>query len=167
VFVGSDFAHNRSAVDALFAHVAPALAALAARLFIVGGVGARYAARARAEGAGRVHALPEQADLMPWLWGADVGVNPVTTGAGSNVKLATYLAAGLDVVTTPFGLRGFDRLAPFVTQAALEDFAGALAQPAPARAGRDAALAHYAWDALAARLHAAYVARRAGEPVPA
>jgi glycosyltransferase involved in cell wall biosynthesis len=167
LFVGSDFVHNRAAVDALLAQVGPALASLAARLFVVGGVGARYAARARAEGSGRVRALPEQADLTPWLWGADVGLNPMTMGAGSNVKLTTYLAAGLDVVTTRFGLRGFERLAPFVRQAAVEDFASALALPAPARTGRDAALAHYAWDALAARLHAAYVARRAGESVPA
>jgi len=167
LFLGSDFEHNRRAAEELFVYLVTALASLAARLFVVGGVGGRFAERAQGEGDGRVRALPEQADLKPWLWGADVGLNPMTTGAGSNVKLPTYLAAGLDVITTPFGLRGFDRLAPFVTQAETKEFAAALSSPPAPRAGRDAALAFYAWDAQATRLHAAYVARRAGEPVPA
>jgi glycosyltransferase involved in cell wall biosynthesis len=113
-----------------------------------------------------VRAVPEQADLTPYLWGADVGLNPITTGAGSNVKLPTYLAAGLDVVSTPFGLRGFDRLAPYVTASAVDAFADALSQPPAPRAGRIEALAGYAWSAQSDRLFEAYAARRAGQAVP-
>ena len=72
------------------------------------------------------------------------------------MKLPTYLASGLDVVSTPFGLRGFDRLAPFVVAAGVEGFAGALRGAWPSREGRDAALAAYSWQAQAGHLHAAY-----------
>jgi glycosyltransferase involved in cell wall biosynthesis len=35
-------------------------------------------------------------------------VNPMLTGSGSNLKVATYLAAGAPVVTTVIGARGYD-----------------------------------------------------------
>jgi hypothetical protein len=161
VFVGTDFEHNRRAVAALFRFVVPHLARLEARLWIVGDVSAGFRGAARKEGAGRVRAVPAQSDLTPWLWGCDVGLNPITTGAGSNVKLPTYLAAGLDVVTTPFGARGFERLLPWVSRAELEAFPAALAAPPPSREGRDAVLASYAWGAQARVLHDAFAARRA------
>jgi glycosyltransferase involved in cell wall biosynthesis len=163
LFLGTDFAHNRQAAEDLFRVVVPRLEDLGARLFLVGGVSTSFRARAGE----RVRAVPEQADLTPYLWGADVGLNPITTGAGSNVKLPTYLAAGLDVVSTPFGMRGFDRLAPFVTVSEMDAFADALAQPPASRAGRDAALAAYSWAAQSERLYEAYAARRAGLAVTA
>jgi hypothetical protein len=162
VFVGTDFEHNRRAVAALFTHVVPHLAGLGARLWIVGEVSASFRARAAHEGNGRVRAVPAQSDLTPWLWGCDVGLNPITTGAGSNVKLPTYLACGLDAVTTPFGARGFERLWPFVARAELDQFCAALAAPRSAPPGREAALASYAWAAQARTLHAAYAARLGG-----
>lgn len=166
VFVGTDFEHNRRAVDDLFRVVVPRLGALAARLWIVGDVSTGFRARAGTEGEGRVRAVPAQSDLTPWLWGCDVGLNPITTGAGSNVKLPTYLAAGLDVVTTPFGARGFDRLLPHVARAEVDAFPEALAAPPPPRAGREAALAGYAWSALAVTLRDAFADRlaRRGRP---
>jgi glycosyltransferase involved in cell wall biosynthesis len=38
---------------------------------------------------------------------ADVAINPVTGGSGSNLKLAEYLAQGIPALTTPFGARGY------------------------------------------------------------
>jgi|GEM_PF-2235996 len=38
---------------------------------------------------------------------ADIGLNPVSEGGGSNVKLPEYLGHGLATVTTPFGARGY------------------------------------------------------------
>lgn len=37
---------------------------------------------------------------------ADVAINPVSEGAGTNVKMVEYLAAGLPIITTPVGGRG-------------------------------------------------------------
>ena len=40
------------------------------------------------------------------LAAASVGVNPIASGGGSNLKLTAYFAAGTPVVTTPTGARG-------------------------------------------------------------
>jgi hypothetical protein len=108
-------------------------------------------------------ARAEAPDLSPLLHAADAGLNPVTTGGGSNVKLPTYLAAGLAVVTTPFGLRGYAALRPHVVVATLEETAAALRErPAGWRAlGRPAPaeVAEYAWGRLGERLGEALEAR--------
>ena len=39
---------------------------------------------------------------------AQVALNPVTSGGGSNMKLSEYIAWRIPVLTTPFGARGFD-----------------------------------------------------------
>lgn len=38
---------------------------------------------------------------------ADVGINPLVTGAGTNVKMGEFMAARLPVVVTAFGTRGY------------------------------------------------------------
>jgi glycosyltransferase involved in cell wall biosynthesis len=38
---------------------------------------------------------------------ADVAINPVRSGSGSNLKLGDYFANGIPSVTTPFGARGY------------------------------------------------------------
>ncbi|MGH7725987.1 MAG: glycosyltransferase [Candidatus Eiseniibacteriota bacterium] len=159
LFLGTDFEHNRKAVADLFTHVVPVLEEAGARLWIVGGVSTTFRTRAESEGRGRVRAVPEQSDLTPYLWGADVGLNPVTTGAGSNVKLPNYLAAGLDVLSTPFGVRGFERLVPHVAIAPIAEFQAALGQPFPRLPGRAEALASYAWGAQANHLGAQFAER--------
>ena len=89
----------------------------------------------------------------------------LASGGGSNVKVPTYLALGLAVITTPFGMRGYAPLASAVEVAPLEGFVdavrrrpqgwAALGAPAPA------ALADYAWGALGARLADRFAARLA------
>lgn len=39
---------------------------------------------------------------------ADVALNPMMSGSGTNLKVIEYLAAGVPVVSTPFGARGLD-----------------------------------------------------------
>jgi glycosyltransferase involved in cell wall biosynthesis len=41
----------------------------------------------------------------------DVALNPMVTGSGSNLKMLEYFAAGIPVVSTPFGARGIDAVA--------------------------------------------------------
>lgn len=45
-------------------------------------------------------------EVASYLAAADCGLNAVTWGSGSNVKLFEYLAAGLPVISTAFGTRG-------------------------------------------------------------
>jgi glycosyltransferase involved in cell wall biosynthesis len=42
------------------------------------------------------------------LRAAQVALNPVVSGGGSNMKMAEYIAWNAPVLTTPFGVRGFD-----------------------------------------------------------
>ena len=41
-----------------------------------------------------------------WLQHATVGLNPISSGSGTNLKLAEYAAYGLPVLSTAFGARG-------------------------------------------------------------
>jgi glycosyltransferase involved in cell wall biosynthesis len=41
---------------------------------------------------------------------ADIGLNPMSSGSGTNLKMAEYLAAGMPVVSTPIGSRGFEKI---------------------------------------------------------
>ncbi len=45
-------------------------------------------------------------DVLPYFAASDAGLNLVTQGSGSNVKLFEYLAARLPVISTVFGVRG-------------------------------------------------------------
>lgn len=52
-----------------------------------------------------------------------LAINPMITGSGSNVKVADYLANGLFVITTQFGLRGYsDTAGNHVAAVALDEF---------------------------------------------
>jgi glycosyltransferase involved in cell wall biosynthesis len=45
-------------------------------------------------------------DIGPYFRAADIAVNPVLFGSGTNTKMIEYLAYGLPTVTTDFGARG-------------------------------------------------------------
>ncbi|HEY4376239.1 MAG TPA: glycosyltransferase family 4 protein, partial [Acidimicrobiales bacterium] len=94
---------------------------------------------------------------------ADVALNPMRTGSGTNLKLLEYLAAGAPVVSTPFGARGIDvvdqeHLLLAEPDAYAVAVTSSLADPAGARrraeAGRSFVAARYAWPALGDRLWA-------------
>ncbi len=57
-----------------------------------------------------VRILPAFAEesLWPILAGADVALNPMLSGGGSNLKLYDYLSVGVPVLTTATGSRGLD-----------------------------------------------------------
>ncbi|MBY4676802.1 glycosyltransferase family 4 protein [Marinobacterium arenosum] len=43
-----------------------------------------------------------------WLGTADLALNPMTSGSGTNLKMLDYAAAGLPILTTEFGNRGLE-----------------------------------------------------------
>lgn len=89
---------------------------------------------------------------------ADVALNPIFRGSGSNIKMFDYLAAGLPVVTTPVGARGIEgqREEHFLV-AEEQEFACAMKRllDDPAlrerigRAGRELAVERYDWRVIA------------------
>jgi hypothetical protein len=151
-FVGGDWAANHEALAWLIDDVMPRLDGERFVLLAVGAVASRHAGRNERWLVTR----PETRDLSALLAAADAGLNPVTSGGGSNVKLPTYLGAGLAVLTTPFGLRGHPSLTSAVTTVERALFADALRRRQRGWAARgDApppALAGYAWGAIGARL---------------
>jgi glycosyl transferase family 1 len=124
---------------------------------IAGAVGERFRGRHP-----RVRALGFVADLLPVLWASDLALHPMTMGAGSNVKLPMMVAAGLPVLSTPFGLRGFGRLAPCVEIAEPEEFPDAIREGVRVAPGTQAAVETYTWRALGAKLAERYRERREG-----
>ncbi len=103
VFSGSGFAPNVEAFHEIreFCRVeAEFLARSRVYILVVGSV----SSEAYREGAlivtGRV------SDVVPYFAAGDAGINLVTRGSGSNVKLFEYLAARLPVISTVFGVRG-------------------------------------------------------------
>lgn len=161
VFAGADWGPNREALAGLVQRVMPALARDGLHLLVVGSVG-RSLAHTQESWLRVVGEVPE---VTPLLHAADVGVNPVTSGGGSNVKVPGYLAAGLAVVTTPFGLRGYAALSSHCVVSEPEALADALrARPIGWNARGEAApdaLGEYAWGRLGAKLGDLYQARLA------
>jgi glycosyltransferase involved in cell wall biosynthesis len=48
----------------------------------------------------------EEKDVLLQI--VDLGLNPMSTGSGTNIKMFDYMAAGLPIVTTPVGARGLE-----------------------------------------------------------
>ena len=92
------------------------------------------------------------------LSAADVAVNPVGFGSGSNIKMPVYLAAGLPIVTTPVGLRGFEELAAHAVVADPEGFVEAIPRALELSPAPRTRLEPLTWGALARRLAGAYAA---------
>ena len=110
LFVGSDFSHNREALE-LVRRAADARTRTRRRA-----PDCRGCRGARARGAPR--ALADRASRRSRSAAAApcgrCRAQSGRDGGGSNVKLPTYLGAGLAVVSTAFGLRGYAPLAPRV-----------------------------------------------------
>ncbi|HET9050566.1 MAG TPA: glycosyltransferase [Candidatus Dormibacteraeota bacterium] len=101
VFVGSAHPPNVEAVR-LLEDAAPSLRGAGVVVAVVGRAGT-----GRNPVPGVVHA-GEVPAVAPWLAAADIALCPLLSGGGSSLKVAEYLAAGLPLVTTPVGARGFD-----------------------------------------------------------
>jgi len=151
-FVGGDWAPNHEALAWLVDDVFPKLAGDRFVLLAVGAVARRHAGRREPWLVTRA----ETPDLGALLAAADVGLNPVTSGGGSNVKLPTYLGAGLAVLSTPFGVRGHAALTAAVTTVERGQLGDALRLRPLGWAARGAPppprLADYSWGAIGARL---------------
>lgn len=103
IFVGSGHPPNREAVELLCEHVAPALPE--ALFFIVGSVSWYFHSRPRPENFLLFYEVSDEEKTLLTV-AADVALNPMLKGSGTNLKLLEYLAMGLPVVATPVGGRG-------------------------------------------------------------
>lgn len=104
------------------------------------------------------HGLVDDATKARILTHADLALNPMAAGSGSNVKVLDYFAYGLPVLSTPFGMRGInaeagrdylevpmDRFADTVRRAA----ANSASLAGMGASGRALALNSYTWHSIA------------------
>jgi FkbM family methyltransferase len=106
LFLGSNYPPNVEAAKFIIERLAPALPHIT--FVICGGVGTALEASFLAhKGTNvRVTGMVSEEQKTDYLAAADVAVNPMFAGSGTNVKMLDYLAAGLPIVTTPTGARG-------------------------------------------------------------
>lgn len=92
---------------------------------------------------------------------ADIALNPMQSGGGTNIKLIDYFARSLPVISTPFGVRGMDvREAEDIIITELDEFATAIdtlrnkpkQQQKIGTAGRQLAERKYTWESASQHL---------------
>jgi glycosyltransferase involved in cell wall biosynthesis len=172
LFVGSFHPPNMEAVEHLIATVAPRVPNA---LVVIAGSVARAVAPDRVPPnmvcLGRVS---EEAKAL-LLSAADVALNPMASGSGTNLKMIEYLAAGVPVVTTPIGARGLEVVSgEHAIVAPLEEFPAAIARllrDGPLRAtlrsrGRRLAEERYDWSEIADAMHGVVESALAKLPGP-
>lgn len=148
VFIGAAVEPNREAAELILQQIAPATANKSIRYVIAGRVN-RLLEFPPPPNVTCIETLPDALEL---LQAADVAINPMLSGSGSNIKLAEALGAGLPVVTTPFGMRGYEALAPWLLAGEIDDFPRLLGAASYPAAVPPPALEGLSWAASARRL---------------
>ena len=150
LFVGGRAHHNREAFRFLEQDLTPRLA-LGARLLLVG-----ECCRGRQSSDPRVRNLGYVEDLKPLYAAADIGLNPVTYGSGTSVKVIEYLAAGLRVVSTAAGMRSYEQLRERIHKTELADFAAVITTLGRTPPKVPPEVRELTWGALGQQLHRTY-----------
>ncbi|MCP4189281.1 MAG: glycosyltransferase [Planctomycetaceae bacterium] len=110
IFSGSDVPHNRESVQFILEEIAPAIDKHYA-VIIHGGCGKKFCHLRRRN----VIFDSRYDNFSTWAVPGTIGLNPVEQGSGTNLKLLHYLTHRLPVISTPFGMRGYDDLIGWVT----------------------------------------------------
>ena len=147
IFSGSNVDHNRRAVRYILKHLAPALKDKVA-FVIHGECGQRFPHR-QVE---NVYFDLSFEKFDRYQHQGFIGLNPVWTGSGTNLKLINYLTHGLQVLSTPFGMRGYSAFWPHVTVGEMEDFAQILERNPHAPPPPKALLEQYLWSRVGAAM---------------
>lgn len=103
IFVGSDYGPNVEAVKDIIKLTNEINDVRKFDVIIVGEV-----CNAIDDWPKNVHPTGFVQTIEPYYNAADIALNPISSGGGSNIKLIEYFGKGLPVITTPFGARGFD-----------------------------------------------------------
>lgn len=134
LFVGGLFPPNLEAATFIRDRVAPACRGVS--FVVLGAVGEPLRTN-RIPRNVRILGKVDDAAKRAWLAAADIGINPMFSGAGTNIKVLEYMAAGLPVVTTAFGARGIDEQGTACIVSEAPDFADRLRELAGDRAARE------------------------------
>jgi hypothetical protein len=152
IYSGSNVIHNRAAVRFILESLAPALAQEYA-FIIHGPCGTRFRHLSR----DNVFFDLGLDNFADYAAPGTVGLNPALQGSGTNLKILHYLSHGLAVISTPFGMRGYDDLMPFVTVCPHDRFVDALrAREHPPRPDPAELQRRYGWRKAADEMARVY-----------
>jgi glycosyltransferase involved in cell wall biosynthesis len=154
VFMGSAHPPNVEAALFVVEHVAPALPELKFRLMgaVCGHLPEALPHNVRSLG------FLEEGDKRRQLEGCAAALNPMFSGAGTNLKMLDYMATGAPIVTTPIGARGLDLkhgVDAFLSEPRdyAENLRAVVRTPAAAKAAgaaaKQKAFAEYTWAHIA------------------
>lgn len=159
LFLGSWHPPNLDAVEQIlaFATELPEV-----RFVIAGSAGIPFLSRSKPDNVEILGAISNVKRAI-LLASADVALNPMSSGTGSNLKMLDYFAAGIPVVSTPFGARGLGLdSGEHALLCPLDEFADAIRGLMANVARRDAMVAaayqlvlqRFSWDTIADSLMA-------------
>lgn len=103
VFIGSGYAPNAEAARYIVEQLAPAVPEVT--FLVAGGCCDSLAGVAQVKNVRLLGALPNEERNAVYA-AADLAVNPMLRGSGTNIKMLDFLAAGLPAISTPMGARG-------------------------------------------------------------
>jgi glycosyltransferase involved in cell wall biosynthesis len=103
IFMGSGHPPNVEAARQIIQNIAPKL--LNAYFLIAGSVCWEIEHEHRGKNVGLAYFITDE-DKKELFRVADIAINPMISGSGSNLKMLDYMAAGLPVVSTVVGARG-------------------------------------------------------------
>ncbi len=109
IFIGSAYAPNIEAANVICQTLAPELPQIT--FAICGGVGNSLDKKLLDNEKGSnviVTGLMDETEKLQYLAAADIALNPMSSGSGTNIKMFDFMAAGIPVVTTPVGARGIE-----------------------------------------------------------
>lgn len=104
IFVGSNYRPNAEAAQFIVRRLAPALPDMV--FVLCGDVGDEGSLRVGLPPNVRLTGRVSVEEKLRYLHAADVAVNPMFSGSGTNIKMFDFMAAGLPVISTPIGARG-------------------------------------------------------------
>jgi glycosyltransferase involved in cell wall biosynthesis/2-polyprenyl-3-methyl-5-hydroxy-6-metoxy-1,4-benzoquinol methylase/GT2 family glycosyltransferase len=173
IFIGSPYGPNVEAGQFIVNQLAGALPDVT--FVIAGGIGSQLSSDK--QNVIITGALDEKAKQL-WLTAADIAVNPMFSGSGTNIKMFDFMAMSLPTITTAVGARGIEvggRLAMLVAEPTVHAFVEAIHQlrneTQRVQIGREARLCveeGYAWERISNLTGQMLVTRRrfVGQPRP-
>jgi glycosyltransferase involved in cell wall biosynthesis len=118
IFMGSAHAPN---IDAVSQIILMAERAKEILFIIIGGVFSAFGNREIPPNL-QFTGFIDDIDKDKYLSIADIALNPMLSGSGSNLKMLDYLASGIPTITTPIGARGLNLPNRAVVISPIEDF---------------------------------------------
>lgn len=103
LFIGTRYKPNIEAAQFIINEVATKLPE--SNIVLLGGV-SEYLKNSSAPKHVRMVGRVNDAGLCDWLAAADIGINPMFSGSGTNIKMLDYFSFGLPVIATWTGIRG-------------------------------------------------------------